>query len=246
MLKIIPAIDLKGGKCVRLEQGRIDRETVFSSDPTAVACQWEELGAELIHLVDLDGAFAGIPKNKEVIKAIRAIVRIPLQLGGGIRELKVIEEYLNLGINRIILGTAIYQSKNLLKEACARFPGQILAGIDARNGKIAIKGWSEQTELSVITLAKECAEQGAGAIIYTDILRDGMLSGINLEATQKLARSVSIPVIASGGVAKIADIKNILPLTKDGVTGVIIGRALYEGTIDFKEALKVAREEYVG
>ena len=238
---IIPAIDLKNGECVRLEQGELERTTVFSHYPPEVAQKWEALGAEMLHLIDLDGAFAGTPQNKAVVKEIRQATRIPVQVGGGIRTIESIEEYLNLGINRVILGTAVYQQKNLLSEACARFPDQIVVGIDARNGKVAIKGWAEQTDLSAVQLAKHSAKQGVAALIYTDIQRDGMLTGINLEATRLLARSVSIPVIASGGVATIEDIKNLLPLTKDGIKGVIIGRALYKGTIDLKEALRVVK-----
>ena len=238
---IIPAIDLKNGKCVRLEQGKMEQETIFSQDPPAVAQKWEALGAEMLHLVDLDGAFAGSPKNKEVIKKIVHAIRIPVELGGGIRTLESIDEYLNLGINRVILGTVVYQQKNFLAEACAKFPGHIVVGIDARNGNVAIQGWAEQTELSARELAKKSEHEGANAIIYTDIQRDGMLTGINLEATRILAQAVSIPVIASGGVATIEDIKNLLPLMSDGVTGVIIGRALYKGTIDLTEALRVAK-----
>jgi len=238
---IIPAIDLKNGKCVRLEQGKMEQETVFSHDPPAVARKWEAMGAEMLHLVDLDGAFVGSPQNKLVIEKIVHTIHIPVELGGGIRTLKNIEEYLNMGVNRVILGTVVYQQKNILSEACAKFPGRIVVGIDARNGKVAIQGWAEQTELSAIELAKKSEHEGATAIIYTDIQRDGMLTGINLDATRILAQAVSIPVIASGGVATIEDIKNLLPLTKEGVTGVIIGRALYKGTIDLTEALSVAK-----
>ena len=241
---VIPAIDLKNGKCVRLKQGEMNRETVFSNHPPEVARHWEAMGAEMLHLVDLDGAFFGSPGNKEVIEEIRQEVRIPLQLGGGIRTLEVIEEYLNLGINRVILGTAVCQQKNFLKEAALNFPDRILVGIDARNGKVAIKGWAEQTDLSAIELARRSEKEGAAAIIYTDIQRDGMLRGINLKATQVLAQSVSIPVIASGGVARLEDIKRLMPLTKDGVTGVIIGRALYEGKIDLKEAIGVTKRSF--
>jgi len=238
---IIPAIDLKNGKCVRLEQGKMEQETIFSQDPPAVAQKWEALGAEMLHLVDLDGAFAGSPKNKPVIEKIVHAIRIPVELGGGIRTLESIEEYLNLGINRVIVGTVVYQQKNFLPEACAKFPGHIVVGIDARNGKVAIQGWAEQTDLSAIELAKKSEQEGATAIIYTDIQRDGMLTGINLDATRILAQAVSIPVIASGGVATIEDIKNLLPLAKEGITGVIIGRALYKGTINLTEALCVAK-----
>jgi phosphoribosylformimino-5-aminoimidazole carboxamide ribotide isomerase len=238
---IIPAIDLKNGKCVRLEQGKMELETVFSQDPSAIARKWESLGAKMLHLVDLDGAFAGAPQNKPAIENIVRAISIPVELGGGIRTLESIEGYLNLGVNRIILGTVVYQQKNFLSEACAKFPGRIVVGIDARNGKVAIQGWAEQTELSAVELAKKSEQEGAIAIIYTDIQRDGMLTGVNLEATRMLAQAVSIPIIASGGVATIEDIKNLLPLTREGISGVIIGRALYSGTIDLTEALSVAK-----
>ena len=240
---IIPAIDLKNGECVRLEQGEMDRATVFSHHPPEVARKWETLGAEMLHLVDLDGAFAGSPKNKPIIEKIVRAIRIPVELGGGIRTLDTIEEYLTLGVNRVILGTVVYQQKNILSEACAKFPGRIVVGIDARNGKVAVQGWSEQTALSALELAKKSEQDGATAIIYTDIQRDGMLTGINLDATRILAQAVSIPVIASGGVATIEDIKNLLTLTKEGITGVIIGQALYKGTIDLTEALCLAKGE---
>jgi phosphoribosylformimino-5-aminoimidazole carboxamide ribotide isomerase len=242
---IIPAIDLKNGKCVRLEQGEMRKETVFSHQPPEIARNWEALGAEMLHLVDLDGAFSGAPQNKEVIQEIRQAVSIPVQLGGGIRTLEVIEQYLNMGINRVILGTAAYQQKNFFCEASLNFPDQILVGIDARNGKVAIKGWSEQTDLSAIELAKRSEKEGVAGIIYTDIQRDGMLTGINLSATKTLAQAVSIPVIASGGMATIEDILNIMPLSKDGVTGVIIGRALYAGKIDLGEAIQVAKKNAI-
>lgn len=242
---IIPAIDLKNGKCVRLEQGEMRKETVFSHQPPEIARNWEALGAEMLHLVDLDGAFSGAPQNKEVIQEIRQVVSIPVQLGGGIRTLEVIEQYLNMGINRVILGTAAYQQKNFFCEASLNFPDQILVGIDARNGKVAIKGWSEQTDLSAIELARRSEKEGVAGIIYTDIQRDGMLTGINLSATKTLAQAVSIPVIASGGMATIEDILNIMPLSKDGVTGVIIGRALYAGKIDLGEAIQVVKKNAI-
>ncbi|MFH0811570.1 MAG: 1-(5-phosphoribosyl)-5-[(5-phosphoribosylamino)methylideneamino]imidazole-4-carboxamide isomerase [Pseudomonadota bacterium] len=238
---IIPAIDLKNGKCVRLEQGVMEKETLFSHHPREIARQWEALGAEMLHLVDLDGAFSGIPQNKVVIQEIRQAVTIPIQLGGGIRTLDVIEQYLSMGINRVILGTIAYQQKAFLSEACLQFPDRIVVGIDARNGKVAIKGWAEQTDFSAIELARRCEHEGAAAIIYTDILRDGMLTGVNLSATRMVAQAVSIPIIASGGVATIEDIRKLMPLTNDGVRGIIIGRALYEEKIDLKEAIWVAK-----
>lgn len=238
---IIPAIDLKDGKCVRLEQGELQRETVFSHSPPEIAKNWERLGGELLHIVDLDGAFAGIPRNKEVIEEIRQAIHIPIQLGGGIRDLGVIEQYLAMGINRVIIGTAAYQREEFVSEACSRFPAQILVGIDARNGNVAIKGWAEQTELSAVALARRCERAGVAAIVYTDIQRDGMLTGINLAATKALAQEISIPVIASGGVANMEDILGLMPLAPEGVVGVIVGRALYEGKIDLSEAIEAVR-----
>jgi phosphoribosylformimino-5-aminoimidazole carboxamide ribotide isomerase len=242
---IIPAIDLKDGRCVRLQQGELQRETVFSHNPPEMAQNWEQLGGEFLHIVDLDGAFSGIPRNKGVIEEIRRAIQIPIQLGGGIRDLETIEQYLVLGVNRVIIGTAAYQEEGFISEACARFPGQIVVGIDARNGSVAIKGWAEQTDLSALTLARRCEQAGVAAIVYTDIQRDGMLTGINLAATQALAREISIPVIASGGVAKMEDIVGLMPLAQDGVVGVIVGRALYEGTIDLREAIRVAKKKRV-
>lgn len=239
---IIPAIDLKRGKCVRLEQGEMERETVFSHHPPEIASKWEGLGAELLHIVDLDGAFSGTPRNKEVIKEMRQAIHIPMQLGGGIRDLDVIEQYLAMGINRVILGTAAYQQEQLLSEACLKFPGQILVGIDARNGKVAIKGWAEQTDLAAVALAHRCEREGVAAIVYTDIQRDGMLTGVNVSATRALAQEISIPVIASGGVAKLEDIIELMPLAQEGVVGVIIGRALYTGKIDLEEAIGLAKK----
>jgi phosphoribosylformimino-5-aminoimidazole carboxamide ribotide isomerase len=240
---IIPAIDLKNGKCVRLKQGEKQAETVFSHYPPVIASKWESLGAQILHLIDLDGAFSGIPQNKEVIQEIRKAIGIPIQLGGGIRTIQAVEAYLTIGINRVILGTAAYQEKGFLAEACSKFPGRIMVGIDAREGQVAVKGWAEQTDFPAIALARRCEQEGATAVIYTDILRDGMLSGINLHHTREIAQAVSIPVIASGGVATTEDIRNLIPLAHDGVAGVIIGRALYEGTVDLTEALRIAREQ---
>ena len=239
---IIPAIDLKDGKCVRLQQGEMDKDTVFSDKPPEMARKWESLGAQMLHLIDLNGAFSGIPENLAVIQKIRRAITIPIQLGGGIRTLETIETYLSLGIDRIILGTIAYQDSDFLKRACFTFPGRIAVGIDARNGKVAIKGWAEQTELSALDLARRCEEIGVIAIIYTDITRDGMLTGVNAEATRALAQAISIPVIASGGVATIDDIRKLLPLVADGIEGVIIGRALYAGTVKLDEALRLTNE----
>ncbi|HNR11898.1 MAG TPA: 1-(5-phosphoribosyl)-5-[(5-phosphoribosylamino)methylideneamino]imidazole-4-carboxamide isomerase [Thermodesulfobacteriota bacterium] len=239
---IIPAIDLKNGNCVRLEQGLMERETVFSSHPSEMAQKWENLGAGMLHLVDLDGAFSGNPQNREAIASIRQAIRIPIELGGGIRDLDTIEAYVLLGINRVILGTVAYQNPDFVKAACSAFPGHIAVGIDARNGMVAVKGWAEQTDQRALDLAQRLEQAGVAAIIYTDISRDGMLTGVNVKATQELARTISVPVIASGGVASLDDILRLLPLAKDRVQGVIIGRALYAGTIRLEEALQLAGE----
>jgi phosphoribosylformimino-5-aminoimidazole carboxamide ribotide isomerase len=238
---IIPAIDLKEGRCVRLEQGEMERETVFSLHPARVAEQWKSQGAERLHLVDLDGAFAGQPKNKEAVREIRAAVDLPLELGGGIRTLAVIEEYLTLGVDQVIIGTAAYTPGDFLAHACRVFPGRVAVGIDARHGNVAIKGWAEQTQMSAVDLAKRCEQDGVTTLIYTDIHRDGMLTGVNISATRAFAQAVSIPVIASGGVVSVEDVVKLRPLEKDGVAGVIIGKALYAGTIDLSEAIRAAR-----
>lgn len=238
---IIPAIDLKEGKCVRLEQGELARETVFSLHPARVAEQWKSQGAEWLHLVDLDGAFAGEPKNKEAVREIRAAVDLFLELGGGIRTLAAIEEYLALGIDRAIIGTAAYEQSDFIAQACRAFPGHIAVGIDARGGNVAIKGWAEQTPMAAVDLARRCEQHGVAALIYTDIHRDGMLTGVNVPATQAFAQAVSIPVIASGGVASIEDVVRLRPLERDGVAGVIVGKALYAGTMDLSEAIRAAR-----
>ncbi len=239
---VIPAVDLKDGKCVRLQQGEMDRETVFSDIPLQMAQKWESLGAEMLHVVDLNGAFSGSPENRTVIEEIRKAIRIPIELGGGIRNLETIEAYISIGIDRVILGTIAYKEPDFLREACSRFPGKIAVGIDVRHGNVAIKGWAEETGRSAIDLAGQSEKAGATAIIYTDITRDGMLTGVNVVATRKLARAVSIPVIASGGVATIDDVRKLLPLVKDGVAGVIVGRALYAGKVNLGEAISLARE----
>lgn len=238
---IIPAIDLKEGRCVRLEQGEMTRETVFSLHPARVAEKWKSQGAEWLHLVDLDGAFAGEPKNKEAVRGIRAAVDLRLELGGGIRTLAAIEDYLALGIDRAIIGTAAYEQGDFVAQACRAFPGHIAVGIDARNGNVAIKGWAEQTPMPAADLARRCEDHGVTALIYTDIYRDGMLTGVNVQATQVFARAVSVPVIASGGVASIEDVVRLRPLEGDGVVGAIVGKALYAGTIDLAEAIRLAQ-----
>ncbi len=234
---IIPAIDLKEGKCVRLEQGLMDKATVYSDDPATTAKHWESQGAELLHVVDLNGAFAGKPKNLDAIKAIRGAIRIPIEVGGGIRDLATIESLVAIGVDRIILGTAAIENPTFVREACGKFPGRIIVGIDAKDGLVAIKGWAEVTKVRAVDLAKRMQDYGVIAIIYTDIKRDGMLSGPNIEATKALAESLHIPVIASGGVHTIKDIENLLTVRYAGVSGVITGKAIYSGSLDLKEAI---------
>ncbi len=238
---IIPAIDLKEGKCVRLEQGLMDRATVYSGDPAAMARHWESQGAELLHVVDLNGAFAGAPKNLDAIKAIRAAVRMPIEVGGGIRDMATIQSLISIGIERIILGTVAVENPLFVREACASFPGKIIVGIDAKDGMVAIKGWAEVTKVRAADLAGQMQELGAIAIIYTDIKRDGMLSGPDIEATRALAESLSIPVIASGGVSSLQDIENLLTVRQFGVQGVITGKAIYAGSLDLRQAISLAR-----
>jgi len=234
---IIPAIDLKEGKCVRLEQGLMEKATVYSEDPATTAKHWEAQGAELLHVVDLNGAFAGVPKNLDAIKAIRAAIRIPIEVGGGIRDLDTIRTLVSIGIDRIILGTAAIDNPVLVQEACREFPDRIIVGIDARDGLVAIKGWAEVTKIKAIDLAWQMQEYGVIAVIYTDIKRDGMLTGPNIEATQALAKSLHIPVIASGGVHTLKDIQDLLTVRHSGVSGVITGKAIYSGSLDLKEAI---------
>ena len=241
---IIPAIDLKDGKCVRLKQGLMEESTIFSENPGEVAKQWTDLGARRLHLVDLNGAFAGKPVNESAIKAIAKEVNgaIPIQLGGGIRNLDTVEKYLNNGVDYIIIGTAAVKNPGFLHEACYAFPGQIIVGLDAKEGEVAIDGWAKLTGHNVIELAKKFEGYGVEAIIYTDIGRDGMLNGLNIEATEKLAEALTIPVIASGGVTNLEDIKNLCSIAYSGVSGAITGRAIYEGTLDFKAAQALADE----
>jgi phosphoribosylformimino-5-aminoimidazole carboxamide ribotide isomerase len=238
---VIPAIDLKDGKCVRLEQGLMERDTVFNDNPGAQARAWQDQGAELLHIVDLDGAFAGEPKNKEAIEAIVRAVSIPTQLGGGIRDMTTIEAYLSLGIGRVIIGTAAQRNPELVKEACEKFPGRIVVGIDAKDGMVAVQGWAEVTGITAVELAKKFEGFGVSAIIYTDISRDGMLQGPNLEATKQLAESITIPVIASGGLSTLQDIKNLMTIESAGVSGVITGKAIYTGAISLAEAIRTGK-----
>ncbi len=241
---LIPAIDLKDGRCVRLRQGDLDDATIFSEDPAAIATQWLDQGARRLHLVDLNGAVAGKPKNEAAIKSIIEAVDddIPVQIGGGIRDLDTIEYYLNNGISYVIIGTAAVKNPGLLRDACSAFPGNIIVGLDARDGKIATDGWSKLTRHDVLDLARKFEDYGCEAIIYTDIGRDGMLSGVNIEATVQLARHVKIPVIASGGVTDLSDISALCAVEEEGVEGAILGRSIYEGTLDFAAAQQLADE----
>jgi len=240
---VVPAIDLKEGKCVRLEQGLMEKDTVFCDNPAEQAREWAGQGAELLHLVDLDGAFAGVPKNKEAIAAIVNSISIPTQLGGGIRDMPTIEAYLALGVGRVILGTAAQRNPELVLEACRLFPGRIVVGIDAKNGMVAVKGWAEVTDARAVDLARRFEGYGVAAIIYTDISRDGMMAGPNIEATKALAKAVSIPVIASGGVSSLKDIENLMAIETFGVTGVITGRAIYAGALKLAEAIELTRKQ---
>jgi phosphoribosylformimino-5-aminoimidazole carboxamide ribotide isomerase len=239
---VLPAIDLKDGQCVRLEQGLMEKDTVYSDDPAAMARHWQNEGGEFLHLVDLDGAFAGVPKNREAIEAIVAAVDIPTELGGGIRDLETIEAYLKLGVSRVILGTVAKENPELVAEACRRFPGQIVVGIDAKNGLVAVRGWAEVTEKKAIDLAHEMEAFGVTAIIYTDIARNGMMQGPNLEATAALAEAISIPVIASGGVSSLDDIRNLLQIEASGIEGVITGKAIYSGALNLREAVALTKQ----
>ncbi|MFV0662311.1 1-(5-phosphoribosyl)-5-[(5-phosphoribosylamino)methylideneamino]imidazole-4-carboxamide isomerase [Denitromonas sp.] len=241
---IIPAIDLKDGHCVRLKQGEMDDATVFSEDPAATARHWLAQGARRLHLVDLNGAFAGKPVNEEAIKQIVQAVGddIPVQLGGGIRDLDTIERYLDDGISYVIIGTAAVKNPGFLQDACSAFPGHIIVGLDAKDGKVAVDGWSKLTGHDVVDLALKFEDYGVEGVIYTDIGRDGMLSGVNVEATVRLAQALRVPVIASGGIAAMADIDALCAVEHEGVTGAITGRAIYEGTLDFRAAQARADE----
>jgi len=238
---VIPAIDLKEGKCVRLEQGLMEKDTVFCDSPAHQAREWERQGAELLHIVDLDGAFAGEPKNRASIEAIVKAIAIPTQLGGGIRDIATIEAYLSLGIGRVILGTAAQRNPELVEEACRLFPGRIVVGIDAKNGMVAVQGWAEVTGVTAVELAKRFEGYGVAAIIYTDIARDGMMQGPNIEATMALAEAISIPVIASGGVSSLKDIENLMAVEASGIAGAITGKAVYTGAINLAEAVALTK-----
>ena len=238
---IIPAVDIKDGRCVRLLQGRKDTETVYADDPVQMAKKWEHHGAEMIHIIDLDGAFQKHPQNTAVIKETVEQLNIPVQVGGGIRTEKTIQHYLGIGVGRVIIGTEAIKNPNLVKKACKAFPKQIVVAIDARRGKVAIEGWTRSTSMQAIELAKQFEDSGVAAINYTDIERDGMQTGPNIAETQRIAEAVSIPVIASGGVSTIDDIKNVLPLEATGVAGIIVGKALYSGSLDIKKAIALTK-----
>ena len=234
---IIPAIDLKDGKCVRLRQGRMEDETIFSDDPVAIAGQWVEAGARRLHIVDLNGAFEGKPMNADVVHAIaEAYPDLPIQIGGGIRDDDTVQTYLDAGVQYVIIGTKAVNAPHFVNDLCLEFPGHIIVGLDAKDGKVAIDGWSKLSKHDVIDLAQHFENDGVEAIIYTDIGRDGMMTGVNVEATLKLAQSIRIPVIASGGITNMDDIKKLSEVSDEGIMGAITGRAIYEGTLDFAEA----------
>ena len=240
-MKIIPAVDIRGGRCVRLTQGKEDQETVYSDDPLAMAEHWDEQGAQLIHVVDLDGAFRGSPKNASLIKNIIYSSTVDIQVGGGIRSMDAISSYVNAGAYRVILGTIAHQEPAFVEEACKRLPGKIMVGIDAQDGKVAVKGWTEVSEQTASDLAGLMEPLGVAGFIFTDISRDGMLQGPNLDSIRQFAQITSLPVIASGGVSRIEDVSNLLALQSEGVEGMIIGKALYDTRLDYKEALNRAR-----
>lgn len=240
---VIPAIDLKDGECVRLLQGRMEDSTVFSDDPIAIAADWVAAGARRLHLVDLNGAFAGEPVNGEIVRAIaQAYPDLPIQIGGGIRSFETIQAYLDAGVEYVIIGTKAVKEPEFVFEACRRFPGHIIVGLDAKDGKVAIDGWAEISDVDVTDLAKQFKDAGVSAIVYTDISRDGMMQGVNVEATARLAEACGIEVIASGGVTDIEDIRALAKVASSGICGAITGRAIYEGTLDLKEAQQLSDE----
>lgn len=241
---LIPAIDLKDGQCVRLKQGVMEDATIFSEDPVQVALHWRDQGARRLHLVDLDGAFAGKPKNHGVIREILGEVGsdMPVQLGGGIRDLDTIEAYLDMGLEYVIIGTAAVKTPGFLRDACDAFPGQVIVGLDAKDGMVATDGWAKITQHNVIDLARRFEDYGVVSVIYTDIGRDGMMTGVNIEATVRLAQALKIPVIASGGLTNLDDVRKLVAVEAEGVEGAITGRAIYEGTLRFDEAQNLADE----
>ena len=242
-MKIIPAVDIKNGKCVRLSQGKADQETVYSDDPVAMATHWDEGGAMLIHVVDLDGAFEGVPANSDMIKSIIYNSSVDIQVGGGIRSLHAIEAYVNAGAYRVILGTIAQKDPKFVEEACKQFPGKIAVGIDAKDGNVAVKGWVEVSSQKATDLAVELESFGVSSYIFTDISRDGMLQGPNLDSIRTFADSTRLPVIASGGVSRIEDVSNLMALEPNGVTGIIIGKALYDKSISLQESLQLVEKD---
>ncbi|MEE3319165.1 MAG: 1-(5-phosphoribosyl)-5-[(5-phosphoribosylamino)methylideneamino]imidazole-4-carboxamide isomerase [Pseudomonadota bacterium] len=240
---LIPAIDLKDGKCVRLKQGRMEDDTVFSEDPVAVATHWVEQGARRLHLVDLNGAFAGEPVNGEIVKAIaRKYPDLPIQIGGGIRSPEIIQAYLDAGVQWVIIGTKAVNEPEFVRDMCKQFPGHIIVGLDAKEGWVATDGWANVTDVNVIDLARQFENDGVSAIVYTDISRDGMLQGVNVDATVRLAQSMSIPVIASGGITNLDDVRNLCGVADQGISGAITGRAIYENTLNFAEGQALSDE----
>ncbi len=238
---LIPAIDLKDGKCVRLRQGRMEDATVFSDDPVAMAARWVDAGARRLHLVDLNGAFEGRPVNRDVIHAItEAFPDLPIQVGGGIRDEETVQTYLEAGVQYVIIGTKAVNNPGFVGDLCAEFPGHVIVGLDAKDGKVAMDGWSKLSKHDVVDLAQHFEQDGVSAIIYTDIGRDGMMSGVNIDATVNLARAVHIPIIASGGITNLDDIRALCAVADEGIAGAITGRAIYEGTLDFAEGQRVA------
>jgi phosphoribosylformimino-5-aminoimidazole carboxamide ribotide isomerase len=238
---IIPAIDLKDGKCVRLRQGRMEDDTVFSDDPVAMARRWVEGGARRLHLVDLNGAFAGEPVNGGIVREIaKAFPTLPIQIGGGIRSLDTIRAYLDAGVQFVIIGTKAVKEPQFVKDACREFRGHIIVGIDAKNGMVATDGWADVSSVRAVDLAKQFRDDGVSAVVYTDIARDGMMQGVNVEETARLARESALPVIASGGVTNLDDIRRLKAAARDGIVGAITGRAIYEGTLDLRAAQALA------
>ena len=236
---LLPAIDLKDGQCVRLRQGRMEDTTVFSNSPVDTATRWVEAGAKRLHLVDLNGAFDGAPVNNSAVEAIaKKFPDLPIQIGGGIRDAETVQAYLDAGVSYCIIGTKAVEDPNFVKDLCKQFPGHIIVGIDAKDGMVATDGWAEVSSVSAIELAKQFEEAGVVAIVYTDISRDGMMKGVNIDATVELAKSINIPVIASGGVTDMDDIINLCKVENFGITGTILGRSIYEGAIDLAEAHK--------
>ncbi len=238
---LIPAIDLKDGRCVRLRQGNMDQETVFSDDPVAMAQRWIDAGSRRIHIVDLDGAVQGFPVNADIIgKIAETFPDVEIQVGGGIREFQTIQTYIDVGVDYVIIGTQAVRAPHFVDEACLEFPGHIIVGLDAREGKVAVEGWSKLSRHDAVDMARRFEEAGVEALVFTDIGRDGMMKGVNTGATRELARQVNIPVIASGGVTNMDDVRDLCDAASDGVSGAIVGRALYEGKLDLAEAQKIA------